>query len=47
VLFHLSYSARVGYFWGKVLWGICLGWPWTLILLISAFWVVRIRDVSH
>jgi hypothetical protein len=26
---------------------ICLGWLWTIILLISAFWVARIIGVSH
>jgi hypothetical protein len=25
----------------------CLGWPWTTILLISASWVDRFKDVSH
>jgi hypothetical protein len=26
---------------------ICWGWLWTTILLISAYWVARITDVSH
>jgi hypothetical protein len=26
---------------------ICLGWLWTVILLISASWVVRITGMSH
>jgi hypothetical protein len=30
-----------------VLWIICLGWPWTVILQISAFQVARIIGVSH
>jgi hypothetical protein len=32
----------VGYFWERVSPSICLGWPQTAILLISASWVVRI-----
>jgi hypothetical protein len=28
-------------------WTICPGWPWTMILLISASQVVRITSVSH
>jgi hypothetical protein len=31
----------------RVWWTICLGWLWTLILLISASWVARIIIVSH
>jgi hypothetical protein len=26
---------------------ICLGWLWTLILLIPASWIARITDISH
>jgi hypothetical protein len=26
---------------------ICLGWLWTVILLMSAFWVVGITGMSH
>jgi hypothetical protein len=29
------------------LWTICLGWPWTVILLISVSQVARIIGVSH
>jgi hypothetical protein len=36
-----------GVFWDRVLQTICLGWPWTTILLISASWVARITGVSH
>jgi hypothetical protein len=28
------------------MWIICLGWPWTTILLISAFQVARLTGVS-
>jgi hypothetical protein len=37
----------VRYFQNRVLWTICLGWVWTMILLISATWVPRITGVSH
>jgi hypothetical protein len=37
----------VGYFWDGVLLTICLGWPQTIILLISASRVTRITGVSH
>jgi hypothetical protein len=37
----------VGYFENRVSWTICSGWPWTLILLISASGVARITGVSH
>jgi hypothetical protein len=33
-------------FGGGVLWTICLSWPWTMILLISASQVARITGVS-
>jgi hypothetical protein len=29
------------------LWTICLGWPQTAVLLISASWVARITGMSH
>jgi hypothetical protein len=29
------------------LWTICLGWLWTVILLISASRVARIKGMSH
>jgi hypothetical protein len=32
----------VRYFWNRVSKPICWAWHWTLILLISAFWVTRI-----
>jgi hypothetical protein len=31
----------------RVFWTIHPGWLWTLILLISASWVVKITGVSH
>jgi hypothetical protein len=31
----------------RISWTICPAWPWTTILLISAFWVARITNVSH
>jgi hypothetical protein len=37
----------IGYFQDRVLQTICLGWPQTAILLISAFWVARITAMSH
>jgi hypothetical protein len=37
----------VGYFWVKVSQTICLSWLWTMVLLISAFWVARIMGMSH
>jgi hypothetical protein len=49
VLCHLSSPPAlfcVGYFQDRGSWIIFLGWPWTLIFLISASWV-RIIDVSH
>jgi hypothetical protein len=33
--------------WGGVLWMFCLGWPQTLIILISASQVSRIKGVNH
>jgi hypothetical protein len=35
------------FFWGRVLWTVCLGWLWTESLLISASWVIRTTGVSH
>jgi hypothetical protein len=35
------------FFQDGVSWTSCLGWFWTTILLISAFWVARITGVSH
>jgi hypothetical protein len=32
---------------GGVSWIICLGWPWTLVLLISAYQIARITGMSH
>jgi hypothetical protein len=34
-------------FQDRVSWTFCLAWLWTMILLISAFWVTRITSVSH
>jgi hypothetical protein len=31
----------------EISWTICLGWPWVVILLISASQVARITGVSH
>jgi hypothetical protein len=36
----------MGFFQDRVSKTICLGWLWTMILLISASWVARITDVS-
>jgi hypothetical protein len=38
---------NVGYVQDRVCQTICLSWPWTMILLISASWVARIRGMSH
>jgi hypothetical protein len=38
---------HVGYFWDRDLRIICLGWFWTMLLLISASWVARITGMSH
>jgi uncharacterized membrane protein YcfT len=35
------------FFRDRVLHTVCLGWLWTMILLISAFWVARITGMSH
>jgi hypothetical protein len=37
----------IGYFQARVSRTICLGWPWTMILLITVSWVARITGVSH
>jgi hypothetical protein len=37
----------VGYFQDTISQTICLGWLWTLILLISAWWVASIMGMSH
>jgi hypothetical protein len=34
-------------YWDGVSLTFCVGWPWTLIILISASWVVGITGVSH
>jgi hypothetical protein len=36
----------LGYFWNRVSQTISQDWLWTVILLISAFWVARIIGVS-
>jgi hypothetical protein len=36
-----------GYFQDRVSKTICLGWPRTMILLISASWVAKMTGVSH
>jgi hypothetical protein len=33
--------------WDGVFWTFCLGWPWTVILLISTSRVARITDLIH
>jgi hypothetical protein len=50
MLYYLSHSASpflCGFFWDRVSWTICPGWPQTKILLISASWVARITEMSH
>jgi hypothetical protein len=37
----------VDYFQDRVSGTVCMGWLWTMILLISASWVVRITAFSH
>jgi hypothetical protein len=46
-LSHTSSSFCSGYFRDGVLQTICLGWPQTTILLISASQALRIIGVSH
>jgi hypothetical protein len=36
-----------GLFWARGSWSICLGWPQTSIILISASWIAGITGVSH
>jgi hypothetical protein len=43
---HSSSPYFVEYFWDRVLWTICSGLLWTMILLISASWVARITGPS-
>jgi hypothetical protein len=42
-----QHPAWSGYFEDGVSWTICLGWPWTVILPISASQVAKITGVSH
>jgi hypothetical protein len=37
----------IGFFQDRISWTVCLGWLWTLLLLISASWVSRITGMSH
>jgi hypothetical protein len=37
----------IGFFRGRVLQNVCLGWLWTSSLLISVSWVARITGISH
>jgi hypothetical protein len=49
-LYHLSHTSSSfcsGYFEDSISQIICLGWPRTVILMISAFQVARIIGVSH
>jgi hypothetical protein len=46
-LSHTSSPFHCGYFGGKVSRTICLDWPQTAILLISASQLARITDVTH
>jgi hypothetical protein len=49
VLYHLSHTSSpfcYGWVGDGVLWTICLGWPWTSIL-ISASQIARIIGVNH
>jgi hypothetical protein len=36
-----------GFFQDRVSWTLCPGWPQTMIVLISASWIVRITGVRH
>jgi hypothetical protein len=36
-----------GFFGDRISWTICLGWLWTVILVIPASWVSRITGLSH
>jgi hypothetical protein len=49
---HLNHSISIFFVLGcqsqgRVSWTICLGWPWTTILLISASWIARITGINH
>jgi hypothetical protein len=44
---HISGPFCSGYFGGGVLWTICLGWPWTMILLTLYSQVARVIGISH
>jgi hypothetical protein len=49
-LYHLRHSTShvlCCFFQNRVSQTVCLGWLWTVILLISASWVARITGVSH
>jgi hypothetical protein len=50
VLYHLSHNSSPicsGYFENRILRTVSLGWFWTTVILISAFQVARIIDLSH
>jgi hypothetical protein len=53
VLCHLRHSTSpficvcVEYFWDRVSLTISLGWPWTVILLSSVFWVARVTGMGR
>jgi hypothetical protein len=42
-----AYATVPSHGWDGVSWTFCLGWPQTIILLISASWVARIIGVSQ
>jgi hypothetical protein len=44
---HQPFFVKVFFFWDRILWTICQGWLWIMILLISTSWVARITGVSH
>jgi hypothetical protein len=46
-LSHTSCPLCSGNFGDGAFWTICLGWPQTMILLISASQIARITGVSH
>jgi hypothetical protein len=43
----LQLELCVGYFQDRVLWTLCLDWPWTSILLISASWEAKMTGLTH
>jgi hypothetical protein len=48
--YHLNHNSApffLGYFGDRVSWTICLGWPQTVMILISASQVTRIIGISH